>query len=313
MSFSRKLEEANQYLSDGDFDKAKKAFDSLLAEDPENPETIAGFFISSYWDNRLDRIHNAKEGRERSHLLVQYFSEFQNAFELRKFTGNSSFRAISESVLSEAVDQLKISVQREGLHFQDPSALLSLIRELIRFRDYRNALEILNYSSSVERNSPEFLYLRAESLFQTGEERRALILFREAFLKDPSAAPLGVLKSEPIVVWIEKLKGSYPEESDLKEVLPVVLAERGIFEETRNYSEKEILGYYQNLIRLKDTLNSRKDLYDFKIRCRILQHACLILDVYRGMQYSEIYQESKRILDSVDPGFFQRRQDGIKR
>ncbi|PJZ39775.1 hypothetical protein CH370_19395 [Leptospira kmetyi] len=313
MSFSRKLEEANQYISDGDFDKAKKAFDSLLAEDPENPETIAGFFISSYWDNRLDRIHNAKEGRERSHLLVQYFSEFQNAFELRKFTGNSSFRAISESVLSEAVDQLKISVQREGLHFQDPSALLSLIRELIRFRDYRNALEILNYSSSVERNSPEFLYLRAESLFQTGEERRALILFREAFLKDPSAAPLGVLKSEPIVVWIEKLKGSYQEESDLKEVLPVVLAERGIFEETRNYSEKEILGYYQNLIRLKDTLNSRKDLYDFKIRCRILQHACLILDVYRGMQYSEIYQESKRILDSVDPGFFQRRQDGIKR
>ncbi|TGM07214.1 hypothetical protein EHQ76_04900 [Leptospira barantonii] len=313
MSFSRKLEEANQYLSDGDFDKAKKAFDSLLGEDPENPETIAGFFIASYWDNRLDRIHNAKEGRERSHLLVQYFSEFQNAFELRKFTGNSSFRAISESVLSEAVDQLKISVQREGLHFQDPSALLSLIRELIRFRDYRNALEILNYSSSVERNSPEFLYLRAESLFQTGEERRSLILFREAFLKDPSAAPLGVLKSEPIAVWIETLKSSYQEESDLKEVLPVVLAERGIFEETRNYSEKEILGYYQNLIRLKDTLNSRKDLYDFKIRCRILQHACLILDVYRGMQYSEIYQESKRILDSVDPGFVQRRQDGIKR
>lgn len=313
MSFSRKLEEANQYLSDGDFDKAKKAFDSLLAEDPENPETIAGFFISSYWDNRLDRIHNAKEGRERSHLLVQYFSEFQNAFELRKFTGNSSFRAISESVLSEAVDQLKISVQREGLHFQDPSALLNLIRELIRFRDYRNALEILNYSSSVERNSPEFLYLRAESLFQTGEERRSLILFREAFLKDPSAAPLAVLKSEPILVWIEKLRSSYQDESDLKEVLPVVLAEQGIFEETRNYSEKEILGYYQNLMRLKDTLNSRKDLYDFKIRCRILQHACLILDVYRGMQYSEIYQESKRILDSVDPGFFQRRQDGIKR
>lgn len=91
------------------------------------------------------------------------------------------------------------------------------------------------------------------------------------------------------------------------------MAEQGIFEETRNYSEKEILGYYQNLIRLKDTLNSRKDLYDFKIRCRILQHACLLLDVYRGMQYGEIYQESKKILDSVDPGFFQRRQSGIKK
>ncbi|AAN48389.1 tetratricopeptide repeat protein [Leptospira interrogans] len=312
MSFSRKLEEANQHLSDGDFDKAKKVFDLLLGEDPEHPETIAGYFISSYWDNRLDRIHNTKEGRDRSHILVQYFSEFQNAFELKKFTGTSSFRAVSESVLSEAVDQLKISVQREGLHFQDPSALLSLIRELIRFRDYKNALEILNYSSSVEKNSPEFLYLRAESLFQTGEERKALLLFREAFLKDPSVAPLAVLKSGPIYFWVEKLKGSYQDESDLKEVLPVVLAERGIFEETRNYSEKEILVYYNNLIRLKDTLNSRKDLYDFKIRCRILQHACLILDVCRNMQYGEIYQESKRILDSVDPGFFLRRQNGTQ-
>lgn len=101
------------------------------------------------------------------------------------------------------MDQLKISVQREGLHFQDPSALLGLIRELIRFRDYKNALEILNYSSSVEKNSPEFLYLRAESLFQTGEERKALLLFREAFLKDPSVAPLAVLKSGPISFWVE--------------------------------------------------------------------------------------------------------------
>lgn len=83
MSFSRKLEEANQHLSDGDFDKAKKVFDLLLGEDPEHPETIAGYFISSYWDNRLDRIHNTKEGRDRSHILVQYFSEFQNAFELK--------------------------------------------------------------------------------------------------------------------------------------------------------------------------------------------------------------------------------------
>ncbi|EMO30600.1 hypothetical protein LEP1GSC175_3714 [Leptospira santarosai str. HAI821] len=313
MSFPRKLEEANQYISNGDFDKAKKAFDLLLGENPEHPEIIAGYFISSYWDNRIDRIHNTKEGRERSHLLVQYFSEFRKAFELRKFTGTSSFRAVSESVLAEAVDQLKISVQREGFHFQDPSALLGLIRELIRFRDYRNALEILNYSSSVEKNSPEFLYLKAESFFQTGEERRGILLFREAFLKDPSAAPLAILKSEPIFSWIEKLRSSYQEESDLKEVLPVVLAERGIFEETRNFSEKEILGYYQNLIRLKDTLNSRIDLYDFKIRCRILQHACLLLDVCRGMQYGEIYRESKKILDSVDPDFFQRRQSGIKK
>ncbi|XDD51366.1 hypothetical protein AB3N59_06315 [Leptospira sp. WS92.C1] len=313
MSFSRKLEEANQYLSDGDFEKAKKNFDLLLNENPDHPEAIAGYFISSYWDNRLDRIHNAKEGRERSLLLVQSFSEFQNAFDLRKFTGTTSFQSISESILSEAVEQLKISVQREGLHFQDPNALLGLIRELIRFRDYKNALEILNYSSSVEKNSPEFLYLRAESLYQTGEERKSLILYREAFLRDPSAAPLVVLKAEPILFWMEKLRDSYKEESDLKEVLPVVLAEQGIFEETRNYSEKEVLGFYQNLVRLKDTLNSRKDLYDFKIRCRILQHACLILDIYRGMQYSEVYQESKRILDNVDPGFFQRRQDGIKR
>ncbi|MGQ2870167.1 tetratricopeptide repeat protein, partial [Leptospira santarosai] len=67
MSFPRKLEEANQYISNGDFDKAKKAFDLLLGENPEHPEIIAGYFISSYLDNRIDRIHNTKEGRERSH------------------------------------------------------------------------------------------------------------------------------------------------------------------------------------------------------------------------------------------------------
>ncbi|ASV11197.1 hypothetical protein B2G51_04785 [Leptospira santarosai] len=60
-------------------------------------------------------------------------------------------------------------------------------------------------------------------------------------------------------------------------------------------------------------LNYSINLYDFKIRCKILQHACLLLDVCRGMQYGEIYRESKKIPGSVDPDFFQRRQSGIKK
>ncbi|MBF3310773.1 tetratricopeptide repeat protein, partial [Leptospira borgpetersenii serovar Hardjo-bovis] len=94
MSFPRTLEEANQFLSNGDLDKAKKVFVFLLGEDPENPEVIAGYFTSSSWDNRIDRIHNTKDGRERSHLLVHYFSEFQKAVALRKFTEISPFRAV---------------------------------------------------------------------------------------------------------------------------------------------------------------------------------------------------------------------------
>ncbi|ABZ98249.1 hypothetical protein [Leptospira biflexa] len=69
----QKSEEALTYLGSGEFQTAKSIYSVLLDRDPEDISTISGFYISSFWDHRLDLILKTREGKERGKLLLQLF------------------------------------------------------------------------------------------------------------------------------------------------------------------------------------------------------------------------------------------------
>ena len=52
----QRIDEANYKIKEGEFEKAKIIFSELLDINPENPDYISGFYIASYWDNRLEKI-----------------------------------------------------------------------------------------------------------------------------------------------------------------------------------------------------------------------------------------------------------------
>lgn len=307
MDSDRKFEEAIRYLLEGEFEHAKKTFDSLLESDPENPEFTSGFYTSSFWDNRVDRIHHSNEGRERTSLLLDFLKEFETVYEKKDFPKSVSYRAAKDSVLKESADQFRIILRKEGLQSLPASTVSELAYRLLMENDVESAAEILRDSAGLERFSPELLFFRAECAYLSGNESQGLLLYREAFLKDPSSLRLDCIKSEPISKALETLSGEFRDKNDLKEAIPVYCLEKGIFREIRKMSEKEIDQLRQELSRLKDSLSLRKGIHEFKIKCRMIQICCALLDSRTSLYYAETAQEAKRILDGLDPGFYQRR------
>ncbi|GBF38109.1 hypothetical protein [Leptospira johnsonii] len=307
MDQDRKYEEAIKHLSEGEFELSRNLFDSLLEEDPENPEFASGFYISSFWDHRIDRIHLTKEGRERTGLLLEFLKDFDSVYKSKSFPKELSYHSAMKSILQETTDQVRIALRKEGIQSLSPGLIAELAYRLLLAEDTDLASEVVRDSSGLERFSPELLFFRAECTYLSGHHSQGLLLYREAFLKEPSAIRLESVRSEPIFSAIQILKEEFKDEGELKEALPILLLERGVFKEIRKMSDKELDVYRSELFRLRDSLGLRKGGTEFKVKCRMIQLCCALLDSRTSILYGEIAQEAKRILDSLDPGLYHKR------
>ncbi|EIE00611.1 hypothetical protein [Leptospira licerasiae] len=307
MDQDRKYEEAIKHLSEGEFELSRNLFDSLLEEDPENPEYASGFYISSFWDHRIDRIHLTKEGRERTGLLLEFLKDFDSVYKSKSFLKELSYHSAMSSILQETTDQVRIALRKEGIQSLSPGLIAELAYRLLLAEDTDLASEVLRDSSGLERFSPELLFFRAECTYLSGQHSQGLLLYREAFLKEPSAIRLESVRSEPIFSAIQILREEFKEEGELKEALPVLLLERGVFKEIRKMSDKELEAYRSELFRLRDSLGLRKGGTEFKVKCRMIQLCCALLDSRTSILYGEVAQEAKRILDSLDPNLYHKR------
>ncbi|PJZ68948.1 hypothetical protein CH373_07900 [Leptospira perolatii] len=312
MGTDRKYEEAIHHLAEGNFERAKKAFDSLLESNPENSDYISGFYLSSYWDNRIERIHISREGRDRAALLLEFLKEFEAQYSQKQFSKSSSYWTCRNAIILEVVDQVKISIQKEGNLSISSGMIVELIYQLLLSGEVTSASEILKDVSGLEKGIPELLFLRAECMYQSGNEAQGLLLYREAFLKDPSLLRIDAVRSEPILNAISALKEIWKDSGDLREAIPVYCLENGIFKDIRKMNDREIDQLRLELFRLRDSLSVRKGDYDFKVKCRMIQLCCALLDSRSGTYYGENAQEAKRILDSLDPNFYHKRSVRIR-
>lgn len=302
-----KIEEAGDYLKDGEFEKAKNIFSELLDKDPENLELISGFFIASYWDNRIELIFNSKEGKERASRLVQLFDEFEKETLNRNYPKNVLFSLVTECVLGEASSQFRKAYQREGMIGLDPSHLIQLARCLMKTGDYANAREILEYSKSFHKSSLETRYFEAECLYHLGDAKQSRILYRDSLLADPLAIRLEMVNSEPLNTAIQSISTELFE-LDLKEYLPVFCLEKNLLPELKNYSDSEIQHFIREISRLEENLNSKSEKFTFKVKCRLTQLLATIVDISLKKNL-DFRDEAKSKLENINPGFLERRNN----
>ncbi|MDX1957955.1 MAG: hypothetical protein SFU98_05250 [Leptospiraceae bacterium] len=303
------LEEAQKKLREGEFENAKLRFSTLLDIEPENREFFSGFFTASYWDNRLDKILSAKEGKERGLLLNSLFENFKKDFSNRGFSQDRTYESIRFCILNESCNQLRDSYLSGGRQILDRETLIILSKNLLLIGDYKNSFDLIQYFSKYHDLPPEYYFYRAECLYHKGETKKSSILFRSSFLYFPEYFQPEYITSSPILEIWKELAFDYPEEERRKEYLPVYCLERNIFPELEEYSKEEINSLYKEIERLlHGKLNSNPDV-NFKIKNRILQFGITILDSFHGKLNSELCRRVREIIQEIDPELLDRREE----
>lgn len=307
------FEEGNLKLKEGEFENAKKVFSELLDENPENLEYISGYYISSYWDNRLDSILATREGKDRGNKLVSMFNEFVNELTNRKYPKNNSYESVTQCILGEASTQFRLAYQKEGMIGMDREVLATLSMCLIRIGDYRNALDIIEYSRKYSDTTNQQLYYLAECYYHLGQQEKSEIYYRMAFINDPDLFNFDLVKSEPLLTAISELEETIPSKDKLREALPVYCLEKNYFSKLKDYTRDEVTDLFQEMVRLEPNLANERPDVQFKVQCRILQIGMTILDTFHAQINPELSKKVKNKIYSIDPNILERRIENKKK
>ena len=304
---SLSTQEGNFKLREGEFENAKQIFSELLDSDPNNSTLIAGFFISSYWDNRIDKILSKKEGKERGNLLITLFNQFIEEVKKRKLPHNDSYLSATYCILTEASTQFKLSYQREGINGLDKEVLSNLIMCLTGIGDYKNAYETLEYTRKYYDLSLKNIYYLAECLFHLGEIEKSKYYYRVALLSDVDSLNLDMIHSEPILSSLKALEQKFLDLETIKQYLPVYLLENNLLDDSMDSTKEEVQNTLNEIQRLEVNLNSDKEDVKFKIECRILSLCLSILDSFTVRSNPELLKKIKNKISSIDPELLDRR------
>ncbi|TGN20185.1 tetratricopeptide repeat protein [Leptospira idonii] len=294
----QKSEEALHSLSLGEFEKAKSLYSVLLDKDPEDTDLIGGFFVSSFWDNRLDLILRTREGKERGNLLLQHFQVFEEESKKRSLNKTEPYEVCLRCVLEEASHHLKLAYQWEGANALDTDSLTELAVCLIKINDYKTALEILQYSGGRTRFSPGLKFYLAEAYCMTGKEKEGKETYRSAFLEDPQLFRKDLTRWSPLISIIEEANSIGQSEEEITELIPVLCWRNRLFPTDRPAEPEEVKLWLKEILRLNESVK-RGNGYSFKVRCRLEQYARAIIETAPHNLHRDAVLEAKKVLEEI--------------
>jgi tetratricopeptide (TPR) repeat protein len=293
------VDDAIYFLQDGEFEKAKSIFSMLLDESPLDQNWITGYFISSYWDNKLDHLLSLKEGKERGKSILTYLEQFEKEISQRKIPRNRIYQATVHCVLEESIHHLRISFRAEGWNGLDPSTMKGLAISHLRLGEFLLALEILEHNARTSASFSDLGFLIAECYLGTGRVDEGKELYLRSFLDNPSRFQKECNFWKDLkIVWEDVEKSTL--DPEIKELaIPVLGLQRGIFQNSRIKKQEDLEKWLEEIQRINSIHGSISGKFQKKTAWRTLALALSILDHFSEKNYPKEIGKTKKFFEEA--------------
>lgn len=292
-------EEAGYFLKNGEFEKAKSIFSLLLDKTPDHPDWIAGYFLSSYWDNKLDHLLSLREGKDRGKSILRYLDDFEWEMSKRGYPRNWTYESAISCVLEEASHHFGIAFRLEGWNGMDTETIRGLAVCHIRLKNFGRAMEILEYGPREIQTLTEFHFLRAECLVGMNRIEEGKDLYGRAFLDDPTK-----LRPE-WVIWkdlrnlVDRLQEKRVESETLPHLIPALLLQQGSLTTSLPGNARDLGIWSHHLLQLHETKSKTRDKFLTKLNLRLYYVAGIIVHRFPEKTYPQESGGAKRIFDEA--------------
>ncbi|MCZ8237959.1 MAG: hypothetical protein O9346_04685 [Leptospiraceae bacterium] len=294
------VEEAIFFLRDGEFEKAKTIFSLLLDGAPQDETWKAGYYISSFWDNKLDHLLSLSEGKERGKALLNYLDLFETEIVSRKFPRDTILQTALQCVLEEAIHHLRISFRMEGWNGLDLSSLKGLSICHLRLGEFSQALEILEPISKSSMQSSEYGYLIAECYLGTGLMDDGKNLYLHSFLDDPLRFNRQCNFWTDLQLICQEIDSTQMDGESKSFAIPVLGLRRGIFRNQKPKKKQDLDHWMDQMIRLNHFQNTQTAKFQKKTAWRTQAFALSILENFSERDYPNEINRTKRFLDETN-------------
>lgn len=283
-------ESNNAYLllEDGNFNDAVMRFDTLMSSNPDYPGVVDGYRTAKFWLNRSGELHLLPDGRETADFLMIQWGAYDEYATEKDMQSSSAYKAVMKFIFNAASEHYKRAFQEQ----EDPSGNLDLLLNLgycfLRLREYRNVIGILENARSSYSADAMHLATLAEAYFHVDEKPRSLLLFREAFLVNPSGIDLSLIEALPVKQILDAITASGRQFQDVREWISVYGFVTDVFYVRKNLSRHQTDSLEREIYNLELSFQklNRDQIDSTNVLPRLLTRYLWMYEFYEVQQYN---------------------------
>jgi tetratricopeptide (TPR) repeat protein len=246
------LTEAYRYLEAGDPGHAKVILAEILEYDLDNHEVNFAIWCCSFWADFIRQL-GSLDPFERSESLISQWKSFRSALAREKKPGEHTVYAVQKGIFTLALENYRsLGDERDPVQKAEIYRKTGLCHK--KLGAYETALNCLTEANRLISGSAAVLAEMADCYALCGEEKKAKVLFREAFFTDAERIDLAFLDSELICCLIRQVQLKGYTGATLQEWISVYGILYGIFNVKRELRSQEVGRLKQDIYALENEL-----------------------------------------------------------
>lgn len=299
--------EIYQLISEGNFRDAIKKADAMMNINPEYPGLIEAFRTAKFWSNREKELKKTPEGKRTADFLMEEWASFEDYAAYKEIKSSAAYRAVMKFVFFKASEHYKLAFQKNEDTDTRFDLLLNLGECFLRLKEYKLAVETLEYAMNSYKSSARLLFILGESYYHLDDIPKSLLYMREAFMIDPSQIDLSLIESKPVLEIINALKESGRNFRDIREWIPVYGFITDIFYVRRNLSKHQVESLKREVFNLEKSYNRLgvDDIDNTNVLPRMINKYLWLLDYYDSQVTNpENLEQIRSRLIAIDKDLF---------
>ncbi|MCI1209790.1 MAG: hypothetical protein LKF96_10145 [Treponema sp.] len=233
------LLKAYDFLKQGNPDQAKTVLETVLENDLDNEEVIFAIRCSSFWIEYIKQLTTINDDFERGEALLTEWKSFKSFIAREEHPVDRTLYAVQRGIFSLARRCYSgLGEEREPVRRSEIYSRTGLCCK--KLGEYEAAKNCLIEANNLQPGTAAVLAEMADCYALCGEDRKAKVLFREAFFLDPERIDISFLDSELICCLIRQVEKKGYTGTVLQEWIPVYGVLLGVFNVKRVQRSQEI-------------------------------------------------------------------------
>ncbi len=278
----RESAEIYQLISEGKFGEAIQKSDQLMNLNPDYPGIIEAYRTAKFWANREKAIKKTSEGKKAADFLMEEWNSFEDYASYKEMKSSSAYRSAMKYIFFKAAEHYKLAFQHNEDTNNKFDLLINLGECFLRLKEYKFAIETLEYAMTSYQSNAKLLFILGESYYHLDDIPKCLLYMREAFQIDPSQIDLMLIEAKPIIDIIEVIRDSGRNVRDVREWIPVYGFLTDIFYVRRNLNKHQIESLKREVFNLENSFRrmNSDDIEATNILPRIINKYLWLYDYY---------------------------------
>lgn len=272
------LQQSHELLKTAHPEKAKPLLEDALSDDLENKQVLFALKCCNFWIQKFAGIAGLSNAFERGGQLIEQWKSFTACTASEALEYEQTMYAVRRGVFALALDCFKAPQKDNGdVQKAETFSKIGLCHK--KLGDYDTALRFLCDANAIVPGSAAVLAEMADCYALCGEERKAKVLFREAFFSNVHQIDVELLESELFEKLHELVKNSGRQVSVHKEWLPVYGVLFGILTVKRELRAVEVGKLKQTIYALENELKDAAEKGE-DLTPRLINHYFWLIDHY---------------------------------